>query len=460
MEYAYDVAVLGGGPGGYEAAIRCAQYGLKTALVEARELGGTCLNRGCIPTKALLHGAGVWEAVGDARALGIRTEGRALDYAALAAFKERQVSLLRRGVESLEKAHGVEVVAGFGRLENANTLEVEGRRLTARRVILATGSQPALPPIPGAQDALTSDGVLSLTALPASLVIVGGGVIGMEFATLFSSLGVKVTVLEMLPDILPGVDARLSALLRRSLKRRRVDIINNARVTEIGSTVRYEVDGEPRTVQAERCAVCTGRRPQTQGIGLGAVGVRTQRGYVCVNDRMETSMPGIYAVGDITGGPQLAHAASAQGLVAAANCAGLERSMQGRAVPACVYTRPEIACVGLDEQTARAQGRQVRTGVFDVAGNGRCAVMNERLGLCVVVADAQSDELLGAQIMAPRATDHIAEVAADMRLHGTAEDLANTIHPHPTVSEIVMEAAHDVSGLCCHALPRKQSPTD
>ena len=460
MEYAYDVAVLGGGPGGYEAAIRCAQYGLKTALVEARELGGTCLNRGCIPTKALLHGAEVWETVSDARALGIRTEGRALDYAALAAFKERQVSLLRRGVESLEKAHGVEVVAGFGRLENANTLEVEGRRLTARRVILATGSQPALPPIPGAQDALTSDGVLSLTALPASLVIVGGGVIGMEFATLFSSLGVKVTVLEMLPDILPGVDARLSALLRRSLKRRRVDIINNARVTEIGSTVRYEVDGEPRTVQAERCAVCTGRRPQTQGIGLEAVGVRTQRGYVCVNDRMETSVPGIYAVGDITGGPQLAHAASAQGLVAAANCAGLERSMQGRAVPACVYTRPEIACVGLDEQTARAQGRQVRTGVFDVAGNGRCAVMNERLGLCVVVADAQSDELLGAQIMAPRATDLIAEVAAVMRLHGTAEDLANTIHPHPTVSEIVMEAAHDVSGLCCHALPRKQSPTD
>lgn len=460
MEYAYDVAVLGGGPGGYEAAIRCAQYGLKTALVEARELGGTCLNRGCIPTKALLHGAEVWETVGDARALGIRTEGRALDYAALAAFKERQVSLLRRGVESLEKAHGVEVVAGFGRLENANTLEVEGRRLTARRVILATGSQPALPPIPGAQDALTSDGVLSLTALPASLVIVGGGVIGMEFATLFSSLGVKVTVLEMLPDILPGVDARLSALLRRSLKRRRVDIINNARVTEIGSTVRYEVDGEPRTVQAERCAVCTGRQPQTQGIGLEAVGVRTQRGYVCVNDRMETSVPGIYAVGDITGGPQLAHAASAQGLVAAANCAGLERSMQGRAVPACVYTRPEIACVGLDEQTARAQGRQVRTGVFDVAGNGRCAVMNERLGLCVVVADAQSDELLGAQIMAPRATDLIAEVAAVMRLHGTAEDLANTIHPHPTVSEIVMEAAHDVSGLCCHALPRKQSPTD
>ena len=460
MEYAYDVAVLGGGPGGYEAAIRCAQYGLKTALVEARELGGTCLNRGCIPTKALLHGAEVWETVGDARALGIRTEGRALDYAALAAFKERQVSLLRRGVESLEKAHGVEVVAGFGRLENANTLEVEGRRLTARRVILATGSQPALPPIPGAQDALTSDGVLSLTALPASLVIVGGGVIGMEFATLFSSLGVKVTVLEMLPDILPGVDARLSALLRRSLKRRRVDIINNARVTENGSTVRYEVDGEPRTEQAERCAVCTGRRPQTQGIGLEAVGVRTQRGYVCVNDRMETSVPGIYAVGDITGGPQLAHAASAQGLVAAANCAGLERSMQGRAVPACVYTRPEIACVGLDEQTARAQGRQVRTGVFDVAGNGRCAVMNERLGLCVVVADAQSDELLGAQIMAPRATDLIAEVAAVMRLHGTAEDLANTIHPHPTVSEIVMEAAHDVSGLCCHALPRKQSPTD
>ncbi len=460
MEYAYDVAVLGGGPGGYEAAIRCAQYGLKTALVEARELGGTCLNRGCIPTKALLHGAEVWETVGDARALGIRTEGRALDYAALAAFKERQVSLLRRGVESLEKAHGVEVVAGFGRLENANTLEVEGWRLTARRVILATGSQPALPPIPGAQDALTSDGVLSLTALPASLVIVGGGVIGMEFATLFSSLGVKVTVLEMLPDILPGVDARLSALLRRSLKRRRVDIINNARVTEIGSTVRYEVDGEPRTVQAERCAVCTGRRPQTQGIGLEAVGVRTQRGYVCVNDRMETSVPGIYAVGDVTGGPQLAHAASAQGLVAAANCAGLERSMQGRAVPACVYTRPEIACVGLDEQTARAQGRQVRTGVFDVAGNGRCAVMNERLGLCVVVADAQSDELLGAQIMAPRATDLIAEVAAVMRLHGTAEDLANTIHPHPTVSEIVMEAAHDISGLCCHALPRKQSPTD
>lgn len=457
MSYEYQAAVLGGGPGGYEAAIRAAQYGLKTVLIEARELGGTCLNRGCIPTKALLHGAEVWETVSDAKTFGVRVEGAVLDYAALAAFKDRQVSKLRKGIEALERAHGVTVVQGFGTLEDEHTIAVDDERITAESIILATGSEPSRPPIKGAEHALISDDVLNMTALPASAVIVGGGVIGIEFATLLSALGCKVTVLEMLPDILPGIDKRLTALLRRTLKKKKVSIITEAKVLEITAegAVRYEADGEQRETAAEICVMCVGRRPLTAGIGLEKVGVKTERGYVVTDGHMRTSVGNIFAIGDITGKQQLAHVASAQGLVAAASCAGKDELMDYSAVPACVYTTPEIATVGMSERAARESGYEVKVGSFDVAGNGRSSVMNERTGLALIVCDAKTDAILGAQIMSPRATDIIAEVAVAMRCGASIGLLASTIHPHPTVSEIVMEAAHDAEGLCCHSIPKQ-----
>ncbi len=458
MSYDYQVAVLGAGPGGYEAAIRASQYGLKTVLIEARELGGTCLNRGCIPTKALLHGAEVWETVNGAKTFGVRVEGATLDYAALASFKDRQVSKLRKGIEALEKAHGVTVVNGFGVLEDEHTIAVGDSRITAESIIIATGSEPVCPQIKGAEHALNSDDVLQMTELPSSAVIVGGGVIGIEFATLLSTLGCRVTVLEMLPDILPGIDGRLTDIVRKTLKKKKTSIITEAKVLEITaeSVVKYEANGEQYEISADMCVMCVGRRPLTSGIGLERIGVKTERGYIVTDEHMRTSVENIFAIGDITGKQQLAHVASAQGLVAAANCAGRAETMDYRVIPACVYTSPEIACVGFSEQSARESGYEVKVGSFDVAGNGRSSVMNERSGLALIVCDAKTDGILGVQIMSPRATDMIAEAAVAMKAGATVGMLASTIHPHPTVSEIVMEAAHDAEGLCCHSIPKQR----
>ena len=462
MAYEFDLAVLGGGPGGYEAAIRAAQYGLKVCLVERDLLGGTCLNRGCIPTKALLHGAEVMEVLREAPLLGIGTGEARLDYAALAAFKDGQVSRLRRGVEQLEKANGVTVIKSDGRLEGAHALMAGDRAITADKLILATGSRPARPPVPGLSgpQVMDSDQVLAMQSLPRSVVIIGGGVIGIEFATLFSGLGGRVTVLEMMEDILPGVDPEITAQMRALLKKRGIDIHLGARVSAVksgqGVQVSYQEAGREAVAEGERCLVCAGRAPNTGNIGLEEAGVTLDgRGYVRVDEYLQTSLDGVYAIGDITGKMQLAHVASAQGLTAAANCAGRRQRMEYGIVPACVYTSPEIAYVGQSERAARQAGRKISVGRFDVAANGRALAMNRQEGLVKLVCDQESGEILGCQMLCPRATDMISEVAAVMRCEGTVEELSSTIHPHPTLSEIIMEAAADAQGLCCHAMPRR-----
>lgn len=459
MSYDYDVLVLGGGPGGYEAAIRCAQYGLKTCLVEADQLGGTCLNRGCIPTKALLHGAEVFHTCRTADVFGIETGVPNVNYGKLAQYKDSRVTMLRRGVERLERAHGVTVVKGYGALVDAHTTAVEGRLLTSTHMILATGSEPALPPIEGIESAgvLTSDDVLALTELPSSLVIVGGGVIGVEFATLFAQLGVPTTILELTPALLPGMDAQISKTVQSMLADKGVVIETGAKVLrfESGMAV-YECQGETRTASAEKIAVCAGRRPRTYGIGLEDLGVRLSRGFVETDAQMRTSVPNIFAIGDITGKQQLAHVASAQGAVAAAVCAGKHAAMRYDRTPACVYTAPEIACIGLTEEEAHKKNCAVKVGQFAVAGNGRSLTMNESTGFAKLISDERTGEILGCQILAPHATDMIAEIAAVMNCEGTVDELSATIHPHPTISEILMEAAHDTEGLSCNAMPRKQ----
>lgn len=457
----YDVAVLGAGPGGYEAAIRCAQYGLKTALIEAAELGGTCLNRGCIPTKALLHGAEVYEESQNAGKFGVSVGQVSYDYTKLAAYKDSVVSKLRSGIGALEKAHGVDVIQGFGKLRDKNTLDVDGKEISSDKIILAMGSQPAHPPIPGidGKNVVTSDEVLAMKECPESFIIIGGGVIGIEFATLFATLGKPVTVLEMLPSILPGVEADITASLIRSLKKKGVSIITSAKVTNIegGDTVRvsYELAGEQKSATGACCIVSVGRSARTRGIGLEELGIKMNRAFVDVDQCMQTSIPNIYAIGDITGKIQLAHMATAQGMVAAANCAGKTSTISYEVVPACIYTSPEIAYVGMTVEKAKEAGYDVITGSFNMAGNGRSMVMGVSGGIVRIIAQKTTGKVLGAQLFAPRATDMIGEIALLMKKGGTIEDISETIHPHPTVVETIMEAAHDAEGLCCNAMPKK-----
>lgn len=462
MNTHFDVAVLGAGPGGYEAAIRCTQYGLKTALIEARELGGTCLNRGCIPTKALLHSAELYEEAKDAAKFGVSTGDVSYDYTKIAANKDAVVAKLRGGIASLEAAHGVEVINGFGKLTSPTTIDVDGKVIEADKIILATGSAPARPPIPGidGKNVITSDEVLSMTELPDSFVIIGGGVIGMEFTTLFASLGKKVTVLEMMPSILPGVDASIVSSLKASLKKKGVNIINNAKVTGIqgGDTVSvsYELHGKSETATGSVCVVSVGRRAMTSGIGLEELGIKMNRAFVEIDACMQTSIKNIYAIGDITGKIQLAHVATAQGLVAAANCAGRTATLDYDVVPACIYSSPEIAYIGMTAEKAKEAGYDVEIGSYNVAGNGKALVMGVNTGVVKIIAQKTTGKVLGAQIFAPRATDMIAEIAVVMKKGGTIADIADTIHPHPTVSEAVMEAAHDAEGMCCMAMPKKK----
>ena len=457
MAHDYNVAVLGGGPGGYEAAIRCAQLGLKTCLIEARELGGTCLNRGCIPTKALLHGAEVYETAKEGGVYGISGEVK-IDFAKLAAFKDERVARLRKGIEALEKAHGVDVVKGFGKVSGDHELTVEGRKITWDKLILAMGSAPAKPPVPGMETAYTSDDVLAAKFIVSNIIIIGGGVIGIEFATLFSSLGKKVTIIEMMPEILPGTIPEITSKTRAILKKKGVEFILGAKVTGVikGRTVTFEKDGVPGERKASVVIVCAGRKPMTRDCGLETIGLETdRRGFIAVDDHLRTAVPDVYAIGDITGKIQLAHVASAQGMVAAANCAGKDSTISYDLVPACIYTSPEIAYVGLSEEKAREQGIEVETGSFNIAANGRCLVMNENTGLVKLIAEKGTGKILGCQIMAPRATDMIAEITAVIAAGGTVEQLSSVIHPHPTVSEIIAEATHDVEGLAVNAMPKK-----
>ncbi len=457
----FEVVVVGGGPGGYEAAIRCAQYGKKTALIEARELGGTCLNRGCIPTKALLHGAEVYETAAAAGTCGVNTGEVSCDYSRLVQYKDGIVSKLRKGIAALEKANGVTVIQGFGVLADAHTVLVGEQRIEAESIILATGSAPSRPPIPGSDSdkVVTSDELLALTSCPESLVIIGGGVIGVEFASLYAALGKQVTVLEMMPAILTEMDGEIARLLQNLLEQKGVTFVTGAKVTKIQDgeqiSVSYEKDGKEAQAVGGLCLMSIGRKPQTAGIGCEAAGVSLSRGFVDVDDRMRTNLPHIYAIGDITGKIQLAHVATAQGMVAAANCAGKSAVMKYNIVPACVYAFPEIASVGMTADEAEKSGRKIKCGRFNVATNGKAMILGTKSGLVKVVTDAETGEILGAQIMAPRATDMIGEIAAVMKSEGTIDELADTIHPHPTICESILEAAHDVEGLCCNAVPKK-----
>lgn len=452
----YEVAVIGGGPGGYIAAIRAAQLGKKTVLVEKRDLGGTCLNRGCIPTKALLHSAEAYHELAGAKSLGITLGEYSFQYKKMAKRKDKVVKQLRSGVENLVAGHGADIVRAEAVLTGPHTFRAGEEEFEAEQIILAAGSVPATIPVPGTDKpgVLNSDGVLALEECPESVVIIGGGVIGVEFATLFRDLGKQVTIVEMLPTILYGNDPDVCATMTELLTDKGVTIHTGAKVLEIqdGPACVFEKEGQAMTARGELVVLATGRKPDTANLGLEAAGVESERGFVKVDDELRTSVPHIYAIGDITGKQQLAHVATAQGIVAAHNTAGEHRKIDYSAVPGCIYTTPEIACVGLTEEKAKEAGYTVRTGRFNVSGNGRALAVACPDGFAKVVADEATGRVLGCHVVAPYATEFISEAVLAIRHGLTVEQLGETIHAHPTVSEVLMEAAHDVEGLCCHKL--------
>jgi dihydrolipoamide dehydrogenase len=431
-------------------------------LIEQEHLGGVCLNKGCIPSKALLRSAGVARLAREELAdFGVQAEFRGVDWAAVQKRKDRVVSQLVKGVEFLMKGNNVRVVMGKGRLVDAHTISVEAdgaeEVVTADRIILATGSLPAVLPLPGLQppDVLTSTEMLAIDRVPASLAIIGGGVIGCEFADVFNAMGAKVTILEMLPRIVPLEEEEVSAELLRVLKRRRIDVYVEARVTGAVARdgkhlVQFTHQGAEKEVEAEVVLSAVGRRLNTEGIGLEEAGVELNRRQIVVNAKLETSLPGVYAIGDCIGGYLLAHVASAEGKVAVANALGGDVEMDYRAVPSAVYTHPEIGSVGLTEAQAREKGYDVKVGRFPFRASGRALAEGVRDGFVKLVAEAATDKVLGGHIIGPHATDIIHEVVLAVQTGRTATEVGEMIHAHPTLSEPVMEAAEDIHGRAVH----------
>jgi len=460
----YDIVVIGGGPGGYVAAIRAAQLGLDVALVEKEHLGGVCLNWGCIPTKSLLRNAEVVSLLGRGKEFGFTLSGFQADFGA-AVDRSRKVSeRLVTGVGVLMRENGVDVVAGTGRLRSANEVEValnEGgtQTLPARHVILATGSRArSIPGIaPDGRRILTSREAIVLRELPVSVVVVGAGPIGMEFAHIWQAYGARVTVVEMLPRALPLEDEEVSAVVERAFKRRKVKLLTSARVQEIeptGDGVRVRVsDGQgEQSLEAERVLVAIGVAPNSEGLGLEEVGVALDRGYVEIDEFMRTGVPGIYAVGDLTGKLALAHVASAQGIIAAEAIAGVgTRPLDYEALPRCTYCQPQVASFGLTEAQALERGYKARVGQFFFLANGKALGLGEREGFVKIVTDETSGEILGAHLVGPEVTELLPELVLARTWELTPEEIARSVHAHPTLSEALMEAAHGVFGHAIHA---------
>ena len=451
----FDLIVIGAGPGGYEAALHAAKLGLKTAVVEKRDVGGTCLNRGCIPTKALLHASGVYEEAKSGPALGVCAENLSYDLSAMFAYKQQVVEKLRAGVEGLFKSAKVTLLRGAGTLTGPNTVQVAGENegvYTAQNILLATGSVPARPPIPGLDlpGVMTSDELLNGEGGAfSSLVIIGGGVIGMEFATFYSDLGVSVTVVEGLDRLLPNMDRELGQNLAMIMKKRGVQIftgamVKNLETTDGGLQVNFETRGQLQSVTGEKVLCAIGRSPYTAGLFGEGVNVEMDRRRIHVNERFETSIPGVYAIGDVSSPVQLAHVATAQGIYAVNEIAGRKNEIDLSLVPGCVYTRPEIAAVGLTEADAKAQNIPVKTAKALMSANGRTVILNGDRGFMKLVAHAETRKLLGAQLMCTNASDMISQLSEAIAGGLTPADLLKAMRPHPTFEEALTGALEEL----------------
>ena len=448
----YDLAILGGGPAGYVAAENAGAKGLKTILFEKRELGGVCLNEGCIPTKTLLYGAKMYDHASGSKKYGVTAENVAFEYKKMADRKTKVVRKLVAGIKMKMENTGVEVVKGEATIVRGDaasiTIACGGESYEAARLLICTGSEAFVPPIPGVEGneaVLTNREILALTQAPESLIIIGGGVIGMEFASLYNSLGIPVTVIEMLPEILGGLDKEVSEMLRGIYAKKGVKFNLRCKVTTIdGNIVRFtDADGNEQSVEGDKILMSVGRRATLTGFGLENIPVEAERG-IKVNEYMQTSMPNVYAAGDVTGFSLLAHTASREGEVAVNHILGIEDKMEYNAIPGIVYTNPEVSSVGLTEEQAQAQGIEYRLSKMPMTFSGRFVAENEgQMGLCKILADT-NDKILGVHMLGNSSSEFICAACMAITNGLTVNDLRRTVFPHPPVSEILKEGLFEL----------------
>lgn len=456
----FDVLVIGAGPGGYVSAIRAAKNGAKTALIEKNEFGGTCLNIGCIPTKTLLAGSEVLHKVRHAADFGVKVSGEAsFDWKAMVARKDKVVGTLRNGVGGLLKAAGVTVFHGEASFLTRNSVLAGSEQIKAKNIIIATGSETLVPGfIPRGPKVITSTELLSIPKVPKSMLVLGGGVIGCEFACLFNELGTKVTIVEMQESIIPAIDREITRTLAAEMQKQGIEILTGVPLSDIKADAKG-VSGKvgDRKLTAEYLLVSIGRKNCNQSLNLPITGVKTDpRGWIPVDEHCRTNVAGIYAIGDTTGKWQLAHAASAMGTVAADSACGKRNTFDPSHIPGCIFTSPEIGSVGKTSEQCAAEGIQVKVGKFPFSALGKAMAINETVGFVKIIADAATDQVLGVHVIGPHATDLVAEAAPVLQLECTARELGKAIHAHPTLGEAIMEAAHAVHGESAHIPSRKK----
>jgi dihydrolipoamide dehydrogenase len=456
--------VIGGGPGGYVSAIRLAQLGAEVTLIEKEHIGGTCLNVGCIPTKVLLHTSEIFSVLkNEVEELGIEAESYKLNWNKLQERKTKIVDQLVSGVKNILKSYNIQIITGEAKFLNEKEIEVSSNgsksRLTFDKCIIATGSQPAIAPILGIETrgVITSTEALTLEEVPESLAIIGGGVIGCEIANVYSRLGTKVTIIEMLPNIIPNMEVDIVNVLKSKLEEEGIEIYTDSRVISIEerenmTVVKAEGAKGRFDVEAQKVLLSIGRKPVTAALGLENTKVETERGFIKTDKNLQTKSNNIYAIGDCKGGALLAHTASAEGVHVAEHIMNKKSGIDFKAIPYCVYTKPEIAGVGMTEKQAREKGYNVGTGIFPLYGNGKALIMGETYGIVKFVTDKDTDEILGLHMAGPRATELIVEGALAIRLEATIDEIVTTIHAHPTVGEALQEAAHAVYGNAIHLL--------
>lgn len=456
----YQVGIIGGGPGGYVCALRAAQLGLSVVLIEGERLGGTCLNKGCIPTKALVKSADLYREILHAEEFGLFVSEKRVDYGAVVERKDNIVNALVTGVEKLMKAANIRVIKGWGEFKEVGQLLVTTENgveaIRVENVVLATGSVPIRIPISGADlpGVGTSDEFLEEKELPKRLVVIGGGVIGLEFASIYQAFGVQVSVVEMLPTLLPTIDEEIPKRLTPLLKRSGMEIFTKTAVKGIrqeGENLIVQVEDAKgvRDIPADRVLLSTGRRPSLRGIDVDKLGLETEKGVIKVNAQMQTNLPNVYAIGDLVGGIMLAHVASAEGIVAVEHIAGRSVEMKYDAIPSAIFTHPEIASVGYTEQELKASGKIYRASKFPFSANGKALALGESIGLVKILADHEG-VIVGASIMGPQASSLISELVLAIEKGLRAEDIARTVHAHPTLPEAIMEAAHGIDGKPLH----------
>ena len=460
MDSNYDLVVIGSGPGGYVAAIRAGQLGLKTAIIEKEELGGVCLNWGCIPSKSLLKNAEIVSYFKRADEFGLKMDNFHADYSVAIDRSRKVVDRNTKGVAFLLDKNKVDHIQGTGKITGIGKVEVspEGNVIGAKNIIIATGARPrSIPPLPiDGHKIITSRESIVLSDLPDSIVIVGGGAIGVEFAYIYKMYGVQVTIVEMLPRLVPNEDEDISAQLERAFKRARIDFMTGAGVTGVdtsaaGVKVTVDVDGAAQTLECDKVLVAIGIQPNVEDLGLETVGIATDRAGITVDEKMSTNLPGIYAIGDVNGKMPLAHVASAQAMVATETIAGLDtQPLDYTYMPRATYCMPQIASFGLTEAQAREQGKDVNVGTFNVQANGKALAMGENFGLVKLVVDAKYGELLGGHMIGPEVTELLGELSMTRMLEGTVLELGSAVHAHPSISEMLKEAALGAQGRTIH----------